>query len=138
MIIKQISIFVENRAGRLAEITDLIAKNNINIKALSIADTTNFGILRLIVDDPYHAEQVLKANDLTVSITSVLSVAVEDRPGGLAEVLKILSDAGIAVEYMYAFISPEINKRAYVVLRIEEDFKALEVLKNAGYNGISE
>ena len=138
MIIKQISIFVENRAGRLAEITEIIAQNAVNIKALSIADTTNFGILRLIVDDSNKAEAILKENGLTVSITSVLSVAVQDRPGGLAEVLKLLSDNSIAVEYMYAFISPETDNKAYVVLRIDEDFKALEVLKNAGYEGMTE
>ena len=136
MIIKQISIFVENKPGRLAEITDIIAKNNINIRALSIADTSNFGILRIIVDDTNKVEKILKENDITVSITSVISICVDDRPGGLAEILKKLAEQNIGIEYMYAFVSRQSNDQAYVIMRIEEDFKAMEVLKNAGYKGL--
>jgi len=137
MIIKQISIFVENRAGRLAEITDIIAKNNINIRALSIADTTNFGILRIIVDDANKVEKILKENEMTVSITSVISICVEDKPGGLAKILKILAAENIGIEYMYAFVSQQSADRAYVIMRIEEDFKAMEILKKAGYEGLN-
>lgn len=133
MIVKQISIFVENKHGRLAEITEIIARNNIDIKALSIADTTNFGILRIIVDEPEHAEKVLKEAGLTVSITSVLAVTIEDAPGGLASCLRLLADNSIPVEYAYAFVSQTANK-ACVVLRIEKDFKAMNVLKEAGYS----
>ena len=103
MIIKQISIFVENKPGRLAEITEIIAKNDINIRALSVADTTHFGILRIIVDDPEMVQRVLKEAGLTVSITSVITAAINDRPGGLAAVLKLFAAHDIQIEYMYAF-----------------------------------
>ena len=136
MIIKQLSIFIENKRGRLAEITDIIAKNDINIRALSIADTTNFGILRIIVDDANKVEKILKDNNMTVSITSVISICVDDRPGGLAEILKKLAEQNIDIEYMYAFVSKQIDGKAYVIMRIEEDFKAMEILKNAGYEGV--
>lgn len=135
MIVKQISIFVENKPGRLAEITEIIAKNNLDIKALSIADTTNFGILRVILDDAERAEKVLKEAGLTVSITSVLAVTIDDSPGGLAGCLRLLSDNNIPVEYAYAFVSQTANK-ACVVLRIEKDFKAMGVLQDAGYTGL--
>lgn len=136
MIIKQISIFVENKPGRLAEVTEIIAKNNINMRALSLADTANFGILRIIVDDPNKVEKILKENEMTVSITSVISICVEDKPGGLAEILKILAAENIGIEYMYAFVSKQAADGAYVIMRIEEDFKAVEILKKAGYAGL--
>jgi len=135
MIIKQISIFVENRAGRLAEVTEIIANNNINLRALSLADTTNFGILRIIVDEPNKVEKILKENGMTVSVDSVLSICVDDKPGGLAQALKVLSDNNMDIEYLYAFVSKQDNDKAYVIMRIEEEFKALEALKNAGYYG---
>lgn len=136
MIIKQISIFIENRKGRLAEVTDIIAKNGINIRALSIADTMHFGVLRIVVDDPYETEKILKANNLTVSVTAVISVSVPDKPGGLAEVLDILYENDIQVEYMYAFISKDEDK-AYMIMRVEEELKAQEVLKGHGYTGLA-
>ena len=135
MIIKQISIFVENRAGRLAEVTEIIANNNINLRALSLADTTNFGILRIIVDEPNKVEKILKENGMTVSVDSVLSICVDDKPGGLAQALKVLADNNMDIEYLYAFVSKQDNDKAYVIMRIEEEFKALEALKNAGYYG---
>jgi hypothetical protein len=134
MIIKQISIFIENKPGRLAEITGIIAQNNINIRALSVADTTNFGILRIIVDDPDKVEKFLKENEMTVSITSVISVLVDDKAGGLANMLKILAENNIAVEYMYGFVVS--REKACIIMRIEQDFKAMEMLKNAGYEGL--
>ena len=136
MIIKQLSVFIENRPGRLAEITDIIARNNINMRALSLADTSNFGILRIIVNDAHKVEKILKENEITVSITSVISICVEDRPGGLAEILKKLAEQNIDIEYMYAFVSKQADGKAYVIMRIEEDFKAMEILKNAGYEGL--
>ena len=135
MIIKQISIFVENRAGRLAEVTEIIANNNINLRALSLADTTNFGILRIIVDEPNKVEKILRENGMTVSVDSVLSICVDDKPGGLAQALKVLADNNMDIEYLYAFVSKQDNDKAYVIMRIEEEFKALEALKNAGYYG---
>ncbi len=135
MVIEQISIFVENKAGRLAEITDIIAKNNINIKALSVADTTNFGILRIIVDEPKEVERVLKNEGLTVSITSVITACIQNRPGGLSEVLGLLALNNIAVEYMYAFIAKS-DSEAYVVMRIEDEEAAVKLLKDNGYYGM--
>ena len=135
MIIKQISIFVENKPGRLAEITNIIAKNNINIKALSVADTTNFGILRIIVDNPETVESVLKDAGLTVSITSVITACIHNRPGGLAEVLSLLADNSITIEYMYAFIAKSENE-AYVVMRIADEENAVKLLRANGYSGM--
>ena len=143
MIIKQISVFIENKAGRLAEITDIIAKNNINMRALSLADTSHFGILRIIVDDADSVEKILKENNIMVSVTSVISICVEDRPGGLAEILKLLAAENIAIEYLYAFVSKQKQKhnqngdKAYVIMRMEEDFRAVEILKKAGYEGLN-
>lgn len=136
MIIKQLSIFIENKPGRLAEITGIIAKNNINMRALSLADTSNFGILRIIVDDIEKVNGILEENGITAKITNVISVCVEDRPGGLAEILSALAFENIGIEYMYAFVSKQIAEKAYVVMRIEEESKALEILKKAGYSGL--
>ena len=131
MIIKQISVFVENQPGRLAEVTNALDRNRINIRALSIADTKDFGILRLIVNDPEKAKAVLKESDYTVSITKVIAVALEDRPGSLAKAMNVLTQNGINVEYMYAFIGRRENA-AYVVLRVEDNEKAVEVLTKEG------
>lgn len=135
MIIKQISIFVENKPGRLAEITGIIAANNINIRALSVADTTHFGILRIIVDNPEAVERVLREAGLTVSITSVITACIHNRPGGLAEVLTLLADNDIAIEYMYAFIAKSDNE-AYVVMRIEAETAAVKLLREHGFEGM--
>jgi len=134
MFIKQLSIFIENRKGRLAEITDIIAKHNINIKALSIADTTNFGILRIIVDDPYSVESILRNNQITVSVTTVIGLAVPDKPGGIAAALLLLSENGITVEYMYGFMSKN-ETSAFIVLRVDDEFKSQDLLKTNGYSG---
>lgn len=132
MLIKQISIFIENRKGRLAEITEIIAKNNINLRSLSIADTSRFGVLRVIVDDPNEAEKLLKESGLTVSVTSVLSVRINDAAGGLSGVLKLLSDNGISIEYMYAFTGKSDD--AYLIMRVDNDLYASQILKEAGYS----
>ncbi len=134
MFIKQLSVFIENRKGRLAEITDIIARHNINIKALSVADTTNFGILRIIVDDPYTVESVLRSNQITVSVTTVIGLAVDDKPGGIAAALSLLSENGITVEYMYGFMSKN-ETSAFIVLRVDDEFKAQDILKANGYSG---
>ena len=133
MKIFQVSVFAENKEGRLADITGVLAKNGINIRALSIADTTHFGILRLIVDDPYKAEKVFTDNGFTVSLTNVIAIEIPDVPGGLSKALKILSDNNISVEYMYAFNS-YIEGKAFVIIRVEESEKAIEVLLNNGIN----
>ena len=132
MAVKQISVFVENKPGRLAEITSILRDNNIDIRALTLADTTKFGILRLIVDDPDSAEKALKRAALTVSLTSVIVIGVDDRPGGLCNALNLLSANGVAVEYMYAFISREAS-RAFVILRVDDEEKSVEVLTEGGF-----
>ena len=129
MLVKQISVFLENKSGRLAEVTKTLGVNNIDISALSIADTTDFGILRLIVNKPEEAERALKENGFTVSCTSVIAIAVEDKPGGLASALEILDTEGIGIEYMYAFVG-KTSSDALVILRVEEPEKAVISLTN--------
>lgn len=131
MAISQISVFVENRPGRLADITAVLAKNSIDIRALSVADTSDYGILRLIVNDPESAVKVLKDEGMTASATQVLGIIIPDEPGGLARAIKVLSDAQISVEYAYAFITPSVGN-AYVIIRVEDNDKAAEILKSTG------
>lgn len=129
MFINQISIFVENKSGRLADITETLGKANVDIRALSVADTTDFGILRLIVDKPDTACMVLKDKGLTVSLTKVIAISVDDTPGSFAKAMRVLADNGMDVEYMYAFITRE-DGRAYVILRVDDNERALEIFKN--------
>ena len=131
MLIKQISVFVENKEGRLAEITEKIAAAGVDIRALSIADTTDFGILRLIVDRPEETEKALREDGFTVSVTNVIAVGIDDVPGGFAKPMRILANAHIDVEYMYAFISRD-TKKAYVILRVNDNDAAAKVLEEAG------
>lgn len=133
MKVKQISIFIENRSGRLREVATILGKNSINIRALSLADTSDYGILRLIVDDPDKARQVLKSENFTLSETDVIAVEISDKPGGLAHVLNILDDSGINVEYMYAFVEKS-SKNAVVIFRIEDIDNSINVLKEHGVN----
>lgn len=132
MFIKQISIFVENKPGRLSAITKLLGQNDIDIRALSVADTKDFGILRLIVNKPDQACEALKKADCTVSITNVIAIGIKDDPGGLSEVMECLYGANISVEYMYAFISKSENQ-AYVILRVNNNDKAVEALKENNF-----
>ncbi|MHB1043298.1 MAG: ACT domain-containing protein [Eubacteriales bacterium] len=131
MKIRQVSVFLENKSGRLAQLTRVLGNNGINIRALSIADTTDFGILRLIVNDPEKAYLVLKDAGFTVSTTAVIAVEVEDRPGGLADVLQLLDDKGINIEYLYAFLQ-KVTSAALVVFRVEQTDEAVNVLKASG------
>ncbi len=131
MAISQISVFVENRPGRLADITAVLAENGIDIRALSIADTSDYGILRLIVNNPDDAVLVLKKEGMTASATQVLGIAIPDEPGGFAKAIRVLADADISVEYAYAFITPNIGK-AYVIIRVENNEKAAATLTRAG------
>lgn len=132
MLIKQISIFVENKPGRLNSITKLLKDNDIDIRALSIADTKDFGILRLIVNKPELACEALKGADCTVSITNVIAIGINDKPGGLADAMDCLYRANISVEYMYAFIT-KTSDQAYVILRVENNDKALEALQDENF-----
>ncbi len=137
MIIKQISIFVENKKGRLAEITETIAKSGANIRALSIADTTDFGILRIIVDRADEAAAALKEAGITVSVTNVIAIGIDDTPGSFSVPMRILSDAGIDVEYMYAFITRK-SEKAYVILRVADNDAAARVLMEKGVELLDE
>ncbi len=131
MLVKQISVFVENSKGKLSRVTEILAQNGINLRALSIADTTDFGILRLIVQDPEKAYDVLKQNGITVKITDVIVVKINDRPAALHNVLARLSEADIAVEYMYAFVGKE-RDAAYVIIKSDNSEKAVKELSKGG------
>ena len=137
MNIKQLSIFVENKKGRLAEITEIISKANANIRALSIADTTDFGILRIIVDTPDAAAAALKEAGITVSVTNVIAIGIDDTPGAFSVPMRILSDAGVDVEYMYAFITRK-SEKAYVILRVADNDVATTVLSENGIELLDE
>ena len=133
MKVEQISIFIENKSGRLAEITRILGDAGINIRALSLADTTDFGILRLIVNDVESAKAVLKEQGFTVNKTEVIAVEVPDRPGGLSTILQTLDAAQINVEYMYAFVE-RCGGNAVIIFRFDEIDKAIATLKSKGIN----
>lgn len=137
MAIKQISVFVENKPGRLAEITGVLAEGGISIRAFSIADTTDFGILRLIVSDTQKAASVLKEAGVAVSITEVVGISIPDVTGAFAKVVKLLADAGENVEYAYAFLTPE-EGHAYVIFRVNNNEKASQYLAESGIEVIDE
>jgi len=130
-MIKQISVFVENKKGRLAKITDVLGQAGIDLVALSIADTTNFGIMRCIVSDPDKALDVLKQNGFTANTTDVIVLEVVDKPGGLASVLRVLDSADISVEYLYSFVRTP-NENALILFRVENIDKAVAVLRDNG------
>ena len=131
MKVEQISIFLENKPGGLEEVTRLLKEAEVNIRTLSMADTTDFGILRLIVNDTEKAKQVLKDKGFTVGKTEVIGVEVADKPGGLAEILNVMKENTINVEYMYAFLQKSANK-AIIIFRFDELEKAIDVLQKAG------
>ena len=128
---EQISIFIENKEGRLAEVTAILRDAGVNIRALSLADTTDFGVLRLIVNDNEKATAVLRNQGFTVGKTRVLAVEVNDVPGGLNQVLDPLSDQGVNVEYMYAFANPQC-KNAIMIFRFDDIEKATVILAKQG------
>jgi len=131
MRVKQISVFLENKSGRLAQVSDVLGAGGVNIRALSIADTTDFGILRLIVNDPERAYGLLKEAGFTANLTDVLAVELEDRPGGLARALRPLAEAGINIEYLYAFVQ-KARDAALVVFRVERMDEAAAILQARG------
>ena len=130
MSVKQISVFIENKKGKLAEATRYIADNNVNMKALSIADTQDFGILRIICEDPKAAEEALKEGGFITTVTDVLAVAISDKPGSLAAILEVLAEANIIVEYTYAFLSAKAG--AYMIFRVDDNQSAAAALAGAG------
>ena len=137
MAIKQLTIFIQNKKGTVVSVTEILAKNNINLRALSIAETQDFGILRLIVNDEAAAEKVLKENGYLIKVIDVVGVKIGDEPGKLTAALDVLDKANINVEYLYAFMA-RTEKHAYVVLRVEDNNEAESVLISAGFKMISE
>jgi len=131
MTINQLSVFIENKEGKLADLTSALAREGVDIRAMSVADTQDFGILRLIVNDTDRAVNVLKESGCIVSVTQVLAVSLEDTPGSLAKVMRILSDNHISVEYVYAFITRR-QEGAYVVFRVADNQAAAELLTSYG------
>lgn len=129
-MVKQVSVFVENKTGRLAEVTSVLGDNGIDISALSIADTTDFGILRLIVNKPEEAEKILGESGFTVSSTDVIAIAIPDTPGSLSKALKTLDTSSIGIEYMYAFVGKSTDE-ALVILRTENPERAAELLEDS-------
>lgn len=136
MHVEQIAVFLENKSGRLAEITATLANHNINIRALSVADTADFGILRLIVDDVEKAKKVLKENGFTVGTTTVIAVEVADQSGGLASVLQTIEKEGLNVEYMYAFVNKS-GKNAVLIFRFDDIDRAITALRRDGFTILS-
>jgi len=134
--IKQLSVFIENTKGSLAQITRILGENHVDIRALSLADTSKFGILRLIVDDPRTAEQSLKKAGLTVTLTDVLAVAIQDQPGGLTAAVTALGDQ-VNIEYMYAFVSRKEGV-ANVILRVDDNARAEQLLLANGVAVLAE
>ena len=132
MIIDQLSVFSENRAGMLADITGLLAEAEIDIEALTIADTAEFGIFRFIVDAPKKALSVLKLEGFVASLTPVIALYMENRPGSLARIARTLADAEISIEYLYACVGREADS-AFVIIRVEDIEAAVELLEAHGY-----
>jgi hypothetical protein len=133
MQVEQISVFLENKTGRLSEVTAILTEAKINIRALALADTSDFGVLRLIVDHTEKARQTLKNNGFTVGKTDVVVVEVEDRPGGLHDILMMLHNGSINVEYMYAFVQSS-GSNAVMIFRIEKQEEAIRLLEGNGVN----
>lgn len=127
MIIQQLSVFLENRSGKLTDVTEALAKSNINITALSVAETSEYGILRLIVSDPQNAVTKLKEEGFSVGLTNVICITMPDKPGALARALRLLSDKGLCVEYMYAF---SMNEKASAIIRVEKLKEAIQVFSD--------
>lgn len=137
MAIKQLTVFVPNRQGALVSITDTLAANKVNIRALSIAETEEFGILRLIVNDEETAEKTLAAEGYLIKVVDVVGVKIGDEPGKLTAALDVLDKAGINLEYLYAFMV-RTEKHAYVVLRVEDNAAAEAALENAGFHLVTD
>jgi len=136
MRVEQLSVFLENKAGRLAEVTGILSQAAINIRALSLADTSDFGVLRLIVNDTHKAKEALKSKGFTVGETEVVAVEVPDKPGGLHNILEIMQKSDMNVEYMYAFVQQSGNN-AVMIFRFENVAQAVKVLETGGITVIS-
>lgn len=136
MIIRQLSVFLENKPGRLSAAVDVLAENGVNISALSLADTSEYGILRLIVDQPEKAKEALSQTGVIVRLTHVSAIAMKDVPGGAGSILHSLSQAGLNIEYMYAFVG-KVSGKALTVIRTDNVEKAEMILKECGHSDIN-
>ena len=136
-MLKQLTVFVENKQGTLVDITDTLATNGVNLRALSIADTQDFGLLRLIVNDNTTAAAVLQNKGYILKITDVIGVKIGDQPGKLSKALSVLAEAGVNVEYLYAFMA-RTQKHAYVVLRPTDNAAAEKALEENGFHLITD
>lgn len=136
MSVKQISVFLENKKGRLAEVTKTLSHEKINIRALSLADTADFGVLRIIVDNPERSLTILKSHGFVAQVTEVIAVEVEDRPGGLSQILEVLDQDNVNVEYMYAYVEKS-RENAIVICRIDDRERALQILEKNGITTLS-
>lgn len=137
MAIKQLTVFVENKQGTVVDITDTLSKNDVNIRALSIAETQDFGMLRLIVNDTATAERVLSEEGYLIKINDVVGVKIGDAPGKLSSALRILDENKINMDYLYAFMS-RTEKHAYVVIRVEDNAATEKALEDAGFHTVTE
>ena len=135
MSVKQISVFLENKKGRLAEVTQTLAREKVNIRALTLADTADFGVLRIIVNNPERCLAALKAQSFVAQVTEVIAVEVEDTPGGLARILEVLDRDNVNVEYMYAYVEKR-RDNAIVICKIDDRERALQVLEKNGFTTI--
>jgi len=135
MIIKQISIFMENTTGRLADVTALLAKGGVNLRALSIADTADFGILRMVADQPDEAVQLLKDAGFIARETDVIGVEVPDHPGELARIMALFRDEGVNIEYLYASLEHKVDK-AVIVLKVDDIDAGLAMLEKHGFSTV--
>lgn len=131
MILQQISVFLENRAGQLAEITGFLSENGIDLRALNIAESADYGVLRLIASEPKKAEELLRQHETLVSLTPVVAVAVPDRPGGLCALLKVLATANIDVSYMYSIFG-QVDGMANMIFRVDDPEAMEELMKKNG------
>ena len=137
MTVKQISVFLENKPSAMAKFTDVLSENKIDMRALSLAEAADFGIVRIIVDDVFGAMQVIKDAGYVCSATKVLAVAIPDEPGGLAKVIHYLGEAGINMEYMYAFTTRQKDV-AYMIFRVDNNDKATKVLTEKGFSVLNQ
>ena len=138
MSLNQISVFLENKPGKLQALTELLAHKNVNMRALSLAEASEFGIVRIIVDDLNAAVDMLKAEEMVYTVSKVMGVAIPDDPGGLNRVLKILNETGINVEYMYAFFGGKDTEHAYMIFHVKDREKAVSALAVQGIECITQ
>ncbi|MDD3170026.1 MAG: ACT domain-containing protein [Eubacteriales bacterium] len=136
MLIKQISIFIPNKKGSLSQLTDILIAHNIDIRAIAVFDTTEFGILRIVVDDPDRAVEILNKEGIVAKVSKVIAVEPEDKPGSLNQIFSVLRDSDINIEYIYSFIMRK-KEMPYIVLKVDDQEKAVEELTAKGINVIN-